>query len=40
MLSTGLPAIELLRHVLIWYVMPITGITLAVASLRAWKVQR
>lgn len=40
MLSTGLPAIELLRHVMIWYVMPITGITLAVASLRAWKVQR
>lgn len=40
MLSTGLPAIELLRHAMIWYVVPFTVIALSVIYLRAWKHQR
>ncbi len=40
MLSTGLPAIELLRHAMIWYVLPLTTITLLAVFLHAWKHQR
>lgn len=40
MFSTGLPSIELLRHAMIWYVLPLTAITLFVIFLRAWKHQR
>lgn len=38
--STGLPAINLLRHAMTWYVLPLTAITLLVIFLRAWKHQR
>lgn len=40
MFSTGLPAINLLRHAMTWYVLPLTAITLLVIFLRAWKHQR
>lgn len=40
MFSAGLPAIELLRHAMTWYVLPLTAITLLVIFLRAWKHQR
>lgn len=40
MFSTGLPAISLLRHAMAWYVLPLTGVTLLVIFLRAWKLQR
>jgi cation:H+ antiporter len=40
MFSTGLPAINLLRHAMTWYVLPLTAITLFVIFLRAWKHQR
>lgn len=40
MFSTGLPAINLLRHAMTWYVLPLTAITLLVIFLRAWKYQR
>jgi cation:H+ antiporter len=40
MFSTGLPAINLLRHAMTWYVLPLTAITLLVIFLRAWKRQR
>jgi len=38
--STGLPATNLLRHAMTWYVLPLTAITLLVIFLRAWKHQR
>lgn len=40
MFSTGLPAINLLRHAMTWYVFPLTAVTLLVIFLRAWKYQR
>tara|TARA_R110000796_G_scaffold127333_5_gene242607 strand:- start:19670 stop:20743 length:1074 start_codon:yes stop_codon:yes gene_type:complete len=40
MFSAGLPAIELLRHAMTWYVFPLTAITVLVIFLRAWKHQR
>lgn len=40
MFSTGLPAINLLRHAMTWYVLPLTAVTLLVIFLRAWKHQR
>lgn len=40
MFSTGLPSINLLRHAMTWYVLPLTAITLFVIFLRAWKHQR
>jgi cation:H+ antiporter len=40
MFSTGLPAINLLRHAMTWYVLPLTVVTLLVIFLRAWKHQR
>lgn len=40
MFSTGLPAINLLRHAMTWYVLPLTAITVLVIFLRAWKHQR
>jgi len=40
MFSSGLPAIALLRHAMSWYVLPLTGATLAVIFLRAWQRQR
>jgi len=40
MFSTGLPAINLLRHAMTWYVLPLTAITLLVIFLRAWRHQR
>lgn len=40
MFSTGLPAIELLRHAMTWYVLPLTAVTLLVIFLRALKHQR
>jgi cation:H+ antiporter len=40
MFSTGLPAINLLRHAMTWYVLPLTAMTLLVIFLRAWKHQR
>ena len=38
--ATGLPAIELLRHAMIWYVFPLTAVTLAVIFLRACRQRR
>ncbi|MCQ4288690.1 calcium/sodium antiporter [Pseudomonas stutzeri] len=40
MFSTGLPSIDLLRHAMTWYVLPLTAMTLFVIFLRAWKHQR
>ncbi|MCF7203720.1 calcium/sodium antiporter [Pseudomonas oligotrophica] len=35
--AAGLGALELLRHAMTWYVLPLTATTLAVIFLRAWK---
>ena len=40
MFSTGLPSINLLRHAMTWYVLPLTAVTLLVIFVRAWKHQR
>jgi cation:H+ antiporter len=40
MFSTGQPAIDLLRHAMTWYVLPLTAVTVLVIFLRAWKHQR
>ncbi len=40
MFSTGVPAIDLFRHSMTWYVLPLTAVTLLVIFLRAWKHQR